>query len=117
MQVVFCVACVQDPRDDVSGEKLVADDMLQFLQEFFEGESQRGPDWHTLPGEGTIRLQQGVCMAYLPTSLWSHSLVTEWGCLTLTRLFMSCLCCSSAGACQEGLLYLWRVICCRWHIQ
>lgn len=29
---------LQDPRDDVSGEKLVADDMLQFLQEFFEGE-------------------------------------------------------------------------------
>jgi hypothetical protein len=28
---------VQDPRDDVSGEKQVADDMLQFLQEFFEG--------------------------------------------------------------------------------
>ena len=33
--VLCCV--LQDPRDDVSGEKLVADDMLQFLQEFFEG--------------------------------------------------------------------------------
>ena len=40
----MCVGCravlccvLQDPRDDVSGEKLVADDMLQFLQEFFEG--------------------------------------------------------------------------------
>lgn len=40
--LVWCGAhmpvCVQDPRDDVSGEKQVADDMLQFLQEFFEGE-------------------------------------------------------------------------------
>jgi hypothetical protein len=29
---------VQDPRDDVSGEHQVAEDMLDFLQEFFEGE-------------------------------------------------------------------------------
>ena len=28
----------QDPRDDVSGEHQVAEDMLDFLQEFFEGE-------------------------------------------------------------------------------
>jgi hypothetical protein len=35
---VFCVHCAaQDPRDLVSGEKQVADDMLDFLQEFFEG--------------------------------------------------------------------------------
>lgn len=30
--------CAQDSADDVSGEKQVADDMSQFLQEFFEGE-------------------------------------------------------------------------------
>jgi hypothetical protein len=28
---------LQDPRDDVSGEHQVAEDMLDFLQEFFEG--------------------------------------------------------------------------------
>lgn len=34
------LALLQDPRDDVSGEKLVASDMLEFLQEFFEGEDK-----------------------------------------------------------------------------
>lgn len=29
---------MQDPRDDVSSEHQVAEDMLDFLQEFFEGE-------------------------------------------------------------------------------
>jgi hypothetical protein len=29
---------MQDSADDVSGEKQVADDMSQFLEEFFEGE-------------------------------------------------------------------------------
>jgi hypothetical protein len=40
--------CVQDPRDDVSGEKQVADDMLQFLQEFFEGKPGWAQGLHTL---------------------------------------------------------------------
>lgn len=33
-----CCGLLQDPRDDVSGEHQVAEDMLDFLQEFFEGE-------------------------------------------------------------------------------
>jgi hypothetical protein len=41
---LLCCCCVllQDPRDDVSGEHQVAEDMLDFLQEFFEGERGQG---------------------------------------------------------------------------
>lgn len=72
-----------------------------------------GTHWGEGHKQGAVReCAWRLCQSHCGRMVW----VTGTGCLTLTRVFPSCLCCSSAGTCQEGLLYLWRIICCRWHL-